>query len=110
MIEHYPLDKILKQLNINKKTEFDWRHKILSSYEQDKGSDFEGIVESDETFFEQSEKDNRHLQRKARKRGGEGKTRRIGKNKAAVIMSADRSRSLKMILSTMGKITKSPIN
>ena len=109
MIEDYSLDRIRKQLNINKKTAFDWRHKILSSYEQDKGSEFAGIVESDETFFEQSEKGNRHLQRKARKRGGEGKTRGIGTNKAAVIVSADRNRSLKMTLSTMGKITKSDI-
>jgi transposase-like protein len=109
MIEHYSLDKIRKRLNINKKTAFDWRHKILSSYEQDKGSEFEGIVESDETFFEHSEKGNRHLHRKARKRGGEGKTRGIGANKAAVIVSADRNRSLKMTLSTMGKITKSDI-
>jgi len=51
MIEHCPLDKIRKQLNMNKKTTFDWRHKILSSYEQDKGSEFEGVVESDETFL-----------------------------------------------------------
>jgi len=109
MIEHYSLDKIRKQLNINKKTAFDWRHKILSSYEQDNGSEFEGVVESDETFFEQSEKGNRHLQRKARKRGSEGKTRGIGTNKAAVIVSADRNKSLKMTLSTMGRITKSDI-
>jgi len=109
MIEHYSLDKIRKRLNINKKTAFDWRHKILSSYEQDKGSEFEGVVESDETFFEQSEKGSRHLHRKSRKRGGEGKTRGIGANKAAVIVSADRNKSLKMTLSTMGKITKSDI-
>jgi transposase-like protein len=51
MIEHYSLDRIRKQLNINKKTAFDWRHKILSSYEQDTGNDFEGVVESDETFL-----------------------------------------------------------
>ena len=66
-------------------------------------------MESDETFFEQSKKGNRHLHRKARKRGGEGKTRGIGANKAEVIVSADRNKSLKMTLSTMGKITKSDI-
>jgi transposase-like protein len=51
MIEHSSLDKIRKKLGINKKTAFDWRHKILSSYEQNTGDEFEGIVESDETFF-----------------------------------------------------------
>jgi transposase-like protein len=47
MIEQYSLDKIVKLLSINKKTAFDWRHKILSSLEQDKGSEVEGVVESD---------------------------------------------------------------
>jgi len=109
MIEHSSLDKIRRQLNINKKTAFDWRHKILSSYEQDTGAQFEGVVESDETFFEHSEKGNRHMQRPARKRGTDLKKRGISTDKAAVIVSADRNRSLKMTLSTMGRITKSDI-
>jgi transposase-like protein len=109
MIEHYSLDKIRKQLNINKKTAFDWRHKILSSYEQDTGNQFEGVVESDETFFEHSEKGNRRLKRKARKRGADTKKRGISTDKATVIVSTDRNKSLKMCLSTMGRITKSDI-
>ena len=71
--------------------------------------DLKAIVESDETYFAQSEKGNRHLQRKSRKRGGEGKTCGIGANKAAVIVSVDRNKRLNMTLSTMGKITKSDI-
>ena len=69
MIEGKSLDKISKALHINKKTAFDWRHKILSSLSQDSGDEMKGIVESDETFFEESEKGNRHLKRKGRKRG-----------------------------------------
>jgi transposase-like protein len=109
MIEQKSLDKISKRLHINKKTAFDWRHKILSSYEQDTGDGFEGIVESDETFFEHSEKGNRHLKRLARKRGTDTKKRGISTDKATVIVSADRNKSLKMTLSTMGRITKSDI-
>jgi len=109
MVEHTSLDKTSKKLKINKKTAFDWRHKILSSFEQDTGDEFEGIVESDETFFEHSEKGNKHLNRPARKRGTQGKSRGIGQNKAAVIVSKDRKKSLKMTLSTMGRITKSDI-
>ena len=63
MVEHTSLDKTSKKLKINKKTAFDWRHKILSSFEQDTGEEFEGIVESDETFFEHSEKGNKRLNR-----------------------------------------------
>jgi len=49
------------------------------------------------------------LNRPARKRGTQGKSRGTGKNKATVIVSADRNKSLKMTLSTMGRITKSDI-
>lgn len=63
MSEHKSLDKISAALHINKKTAFDWRHKILDTFNQDQGDSFSGIVESDETFFEDSEKGNRHLDR-----------------------------------------------
>jgi len=106
MLEHTSLDKTSKKLNINKKTALDWRHKILSSFEQNTGNEFEGVVESDETFFEHSEKGNKRMKRPARKRGTQGKPRGIGQNKAAVIVSTDRKKSLKMTLSTMGRITK----
>jgi hypothetical protein len=109
MIEHTSLDKTSKKLKINKKTAFDWRHKILASFEQDTGEDFEGIVESDETFFEHSQKGNRHLSRPPRKRGTQLKNRGTGVNKAAVIVSTDRKKSLKMTLSAMGRISKSDI-
>jgi transposase-like protein len=55
MIEEYSLDKMKEKLHINKKTAFDWRRKILSSYEQNRGEEFEGVVESDETFFDHSQ-------------------------------------------------------
>jgi len=56
MLEEKSLDKIREELGINKKTAFDWRHKILSSFENiDKGT-FSGITESDETFLLFSEK------------------------------------------------------
>jgi transposase-like protein len=109
MINHYSLEKTGKRLGINKKTALDWRHKILSSIEQNTGTEFAGIVESDETFFEHSEKGNKDLKRSARKRGTQEKNRGTGTNKASVIVSTDRKKSLKMTLSTMGRITKADI-
>ena len=109
MIKQTSLDKMSKKLKINKKTAFDWHHKILSSFKQNTGDEFEGVVESDETFFEHSEKGSKHLSRPARKRGTQGKKRGIGENKAAVIVTTDRNKSLKMTLSTMGRITRSDI-
>ena len=66
MSEQKSLDKISAALHINKKTAFDWRHKILRSLKQDEGGSFSGITESDETFFDKSDKGCRHLKRKPR--------------------------------------------
>jgi hypothetical protein len=73
MLEEKSLDKIKEELKINKKTAFDWRHKILSSLEETEKGSFTGITESDETFTLLSEKGKRTLSRKGRKRGTKAK-------------------------------------
>ena len=64
MIEGKSLDRISRVSHIDKKKAFDWRCQILFSLNQDSGDMMKGIVESDETFFEESEKGNRHMKRK----------------------------------------------
>ena len=104
------LDKIKNELHINKKTAFDWRHKILASIEDSQQSKFSGIVESDETFFLQSDKGKRKgLDRPARKRGGHSSSRGISKDQVAVIVTADRKGALDMTVATMGRISKKDI-
>jgi len=116
MIEGKSLDKISGILGINKKTAFDWRHKILSSLGQDRGDEMDGIVESDETFFEESQKGNKHIiGRAGRKRGSstypnKGKKRGISDNKAAVIATSDRQGGMNLSLATMGRIGKEDVS
>ena len=100
------LDRISAALHINKKTAFDWRHKILHSLKQDEGRSFSGITESDETFFNRSDKGCRHLGRKPRKRGGLTGIKGISKEKATVIVTADRKNDLNMTLCGCGRLTK----
>jgi transposase-like protein len=116
MIAGKSLDKISDILGINKKTAFDWRHKILSSLGQDRGDEMDGIVESDETFFEESQKGNRHIAgRPGRKRGSstsldKGKKRGVSDNKATVIATSDRQGGMNLSLATMGRIGKEDIS
>jgi transposase-like protein len=115
MIEGKSLDKISDKLDINKKTAFDWRHKILSSLGQDRGNDMSGIVESDETFFEESEKGSRSLKEKrtGRKRGLSTsivKKRGVSEGKVAVIATADRGSGMSLCVATMGRIAKADIS
>lgn len=65
-------------MGINKKTAFDWRHKILSSLEAATTGTFNGITESDDTFFLQSAKGQKVKGRKPRKRGGSGSPYNFG--------------------------------
>ena len=66
----------------------------------------EGICESDDLFFLQSEKGNRNLERKPRKRGGKAIKRGISEEQVAVIASCERSGNKDMKVATMGRISK----
>jgi len=87
MLEEKSLDKIKETLSINKKTAFDWRHKILASLSENDKDSFTGITESDETFFLNSEKGRTVSHRESRKRGGTSKTRGISNDQVAVIVT-----------------------
>lgn len=56
MIEGYTLPKIVERLDIHISTAFYWRHKILNALRSLGNSQLNGIIESDETYFLESEK------------------------------------------------------
>jgi transposase-like protein len=106
MNEEKSLDKIKVALGINKKTAFDWRHKILSGIENSGMGSFNGITESDETFFLISGKGTRQTTRKPRKRGGNAKRRGISSEQVSVIVTADRASEIDMTVARVGRIKK----
>lgn len=106
MLQEKSLDKIKEELSINKKTAFDWRHKILSSLEDTDKNNFTGITESDETFILFSEKGKRNLSRKGKKRGSKAKTKGINSDHVAVIVTADRAGEQEFSVATLGRIKK----
>ncbi len=103
------LDKIKTELKINKKTAFDWRHKINASISSIEDEPFRGITESDETFFLHSEKGSKKIERKARKRGRSINTKGISNDQVAVIVSADRKKTMNINVACLGRITKEDI-
>jgi len=106
MIDETSLDKIKVALEINKKTAFDWRHKILASLSEVDKDDFVGITESDETFFLKSEKGRSIVDRKPRKRGGTSSSRGISKDQVAVVVTQDRKSCLDLTVATLGRLKK----
>ena len=100
---------IAEKLNINLKTSFYWRHKILKFIQdkqnKDNNNNLKGIVEADETYFNESQKGNKHLNRPRRK----GKTRQdpitkshnietnkrgLNKDKVCVVCAIDRNKDI----------------
>lgn len=106
MDEEKSLDKIKVELGINKKTAFDWRHKILSGIENSGKGSFQGITESDETFFRISEKGTKQTSRNPRKRGESTKKKGKRNEHVAVIVTADRLSEIDMTVARIGRIKK----
>lgn len=110
MEQELSLDKIKVRLGINKKTAFDWRHKVLSGLENTDRGSFKGITESDDTFFLQSSKGSKLHDRKPRKRGGTANKRGISNEQVAVIVTADRDSELDLSVVRLGRIKKVDID
>lgn len=92
MIDGLSLPKIAKALDIHISTAFYWRHKILNAIRSLGHNTLKGIVESDETFFLESDKGKKHItHRKPRKRGGVAKKRGISKEQICVVVAHDRN-------------------
>ncbi len=68
-----PIKKIAKEIGISIQTSFDWRHKILSSLEQFIPKTLSDTIECDELEFSLSNKGDRNLKRKPRKRSNDFK-------------------------------------
>ena len=85
LLSGYSIKKSAKETGISIQTSFDWRHKLLTSFSSVSVSEFEGIVESDDLFFPISEKGNRTLERKPKKRGEKAGKAVISNEKVAVI-------------------------
>ena len=94
---------------ISIQTSFDWRHKILSSMVKAQAEELSGICESDDVFFDVSEKGQKALDRPSRKRGGELRRRGISDEKVAVIISCDRQGGKDLHVATRGRISKKDI-
>lgn len=71
-------------------TAFRWRHRFLRSA-KNAVQTLRGIVEADETYVLSSRKGERHLDRKARKRGGKASKRGLSDEQVPVLVAADRS-------------------
>jgi len=109
MFEGHSIAKCAKLTGISIQTSFDWRHKVLSSLQSLSPERFDGISESDDIFFNYSEKGSKTLKRKPRKRGNHGIRRGITDDKVAVILTCDRNNHKDFKVAKRGRIRKADI-
>lgn len=106
MFEGHSITQCAELTGICTQTSFDWRHKVLGSLQSLSPDKFEGISESDDIFFNYSEKGSRTLTRKPRKRGNHGIKRGISDDKVAVILTCDRKSHKDFKVAKRGRIRK----
>ena len=110
MLLGYSIRKCAKETGISMQTSFDWRHKIISSFDELNPSTFKGIVESDDIFFLESSKGSRSLDRERRSRGSKATKRGISNQQVAVVVTQDRSGNQELKVVKKGRISKSNLD
>lgn len=110
MLMGYSIAECGKRTGVCIQTSFDWRHKVLSAFEQAVPSGFEGITESDDIFFLESEKGSKELPRKARRRGSKASKRGISNEQIAIVVTCDRSDNKELRVATRGRISKQDLD
>lgn len=111
MVEGYTLPKIAEALDIHISTAFYWRHKILNALRSLGNDQLKGIIESDETFFLESDKGKKGIvHRKPRKRGGVAKKRGISKEQVCVVVAQDRNGQIVSQFAGKGRISAKEID
>ncbi len=110
LLSGYSIRKSAKETGISIQTSFDWRHKLLTSFSSVSIEEFQGIVESDDLFFSYSEKGNRNLDRKPKKRGEKASKAGISNEKVTVVATCDRSGNKDFKVATRGRISKKDLD
>jgi transposase-like protein len=93
LIDGLSLRKVGARIGVSLPTAFRWRHRFLKAPKTLKAKKLQGIVEADETFFLYSEKGNRNLTRKPRKRGGKAAKCGLSAEQVPVLIARDRTKA-----------------
>lgn len=91
IIESKSIRESAEHCGVDQKTTFRWRHRMLNNPKSVTPHHLHGIVEFDETYFLESHKGERPLDRKPRQRGGRAHQRGISSEQTAVLVARDRN-------------------
>jgi transposase-like protein len=91
MVQSRTVRQSAADTKVHRNTSFRWRHRFLTGSSQDRPTRLHGITEVDETHLLESDKGNKKLPRKPRKRGGTASKPGISNEQVCVLVARDRS-------------------
>lgn len=98
-----------RDVGVHRNTSFRWRHRFLAWSKNDRPEHLHGITEADETYFLESSKGARTLDRPARKRGGSATRRGISSEQICVLVARDRTGQTLDFVTGKGPISKAQL-
>ncbi|MCK5834648.1 MAG: IS1595 family transposase [Lentisphaeria bacterium] len=105
ILDSLSVRKSAKQVQVNSKTAFRWRHRFLGTAHNMEPKVLSGVVEADETFFRKSQKGNRNLDRPPRQRGEPAPQRFVLKELVSVLVACDRNGHEVDYITGLGPVT-----
>jgi len=91
---------------VHRNTSFRWRHRFLTWISQDRPAKLHGITEADETYLLESNKGQRNLARKPRKRGGTASKPGLSGEQVCILVARDRAKQTLDFVVGTGSLTK----
>ena len=83
--------RVAERIDVDHKSAWRWRHKVMAFLAPNEQPPLSGIVEADETYFRRNYKGSKPVGRRARKHGTRnGSTRVLGKDKVPVVVARAR--------------------
>jgi transposase-like protein len=107
MLQGHSIRRCASECGIAIQTSFDWRHKILSSFEHLQPEQYSGIIESEEIYIKESHKGARKINRVSGKK--EGAQKGSSKSQIGILATCDRKGNKGLRVVGKGRMTKSEL-
>ena len=109
LVASQPLRPAAAALQVHRDTALRWRHRFLGSVKADRATSRQGITQADETYFMESRKGRRKLDRPARRRGGKAGKPGLSSEQVCVLVARDRTGQTLDWVTGRGQMTKTEL-
>ena len=97
-------------LGVHRNTALRWRHRFLNALKADRAPTLKGITEADETYFLESRKGCRKLERAPRRRGGKASKPGLSGELVCVLVARDRTGQTLDWVTGAGQMSKAQLS